>query len=144
MAIKRFVVHAKNYHAGKYRFYLEMKGYKVKKLDFTKPDESSHYNFFEYIRSTQDIVKVAHMLQYQEKGGGHQDPFWDKSAQLLLQAAIAYLGERASKNDQNLHNVLDFIELSGRSADEDDDEYMGDVLINNLEKVFPDSYAVKT
>ena len=44
-----------------YREYLEKRGYVVKKLDFTNPLDSAHYNFFRYIRNTQDIVKVAHM-----------------------------------------------------------------------------------
>ena len=47
----------------KYKPYLEKKGYVVKKLDFTDPEDSAHYNFFRYIRNTQDIVKIAHMLR---------------------------------------------------------------------------------
>lgn len=54
-------------------------------LDFTDPEHSEHYNFFRYIRNTQDIVKIAHMLIYQEKHGGHSDPFWDQASQLLVQ-----------------------------------------------------------
>ena len=51
----------------KYRDYLRNKGYCVKKLDFTDPENSEHYNFFRYIHSTQDIVKISHMMIYQEK-----------------------------------------------------------------------------
>ena len=46
----------------KYKSRLEKEGYEVKKLDFTEPDNSAHYNFFRYIRNTQDIVKISHML----------------------------------------------------------------------------------
>ena len=35
---------------GKYKSYLEERGYEVKKLDFTDPVHSIHYNFFSYIR----------------------------------------------------------------------------------------------
>ena len=46
----------------KYKGYLEECGYVVKKLDFTHPESSAHYNFFHYIKREQDIVKIAHML----------------------------------------------------------------------------------
>ena len=59
----------------KYKKRLEKEGYVVKKLDFTEPENSAHYNFFKYIRNTQDIVKISHMLIYQKKSGGHMDPF---------------------------------------------------------------------
>ena len=75
----------------KYRKYLEKQGYVVKKLDFTDLKHSAHYNFFRYINSTQDIVKIAHMLIYQREEGKHADPFWDEASQLLVQAGIAYL-----------------------------------------------------
>ena len=46
----------------KYRGYLESVGYVVKKLDFIRPDRSAHYNFFRYIHSEKDILKIAHMI----------------------------------------------------------------------------------
>lgn len=64
-----------------YKDYLKKQGYVVKKLDFTDPTHSSHYNLFKYIKSTQDIVKIAHMLIYQRKATGHLDPFWDEASQ---------------------------------------------------------------
>ena len=60
----------------KYRAYLESKGYVVKKLDFTDPMNSDGYNFFEYIKSNQDVVSIAHMLIYNGDQGNHVDPFW--------------------------------------------------------------------
>jgi len=59
----------------KYRNYLRNRGYVVKKLDFTNPKRSAHYNFFNYIRSNMDIVKLAHMLIYQRKNNSHADSF---------------------------------------------------------------------
>lgn len=43
-------------------------------------------------------MKIAHMMIYQEKNGGHADPFWDQAAQLLVQACIL----RFSVNDNAL------------------------------------------
>lgn len=101
----------------KYRDYLEKQGYIVKKLDFTDPQHSAHYNFFRYIRCTQDIVKIAHMLIYQRKGGGHADPFWDEASQLLLQSVIAYLVEKRPTKDQNFHSMMQLISCCESGGD---------------------------
>ncbi len=127
---------------GKYRRYLELKGYRVMKLDFTDPENSEHYNFFNYIRNTQDIIKVAHMMIYQDKATGKIDPFWDQAAQLLVQACIAYLKEKASEEEQNLELLMDLISLCEIS--EDIPENPLDTLFNELEEENEDSYAVKT
>ena len=58
----------------KYAKYLEQKGYVVKLLDFTDPDNSVHYNFFNYIRDSTDVIKIAHMLMQQDKNI-RTDPF---------------------------------------------------------------------
>ena len=95
----------------KYGQYLKDRGYDIKLLDFSNPAVSNHYNFFEYINSSQDILKIANMLIYQKKDGGHYDPFWDESGQLLLQALIAYLMEAEHPRDRTLHNLLELLTL---------------------------------
>ncbi|MCR5404161.1 MAG: type IV secretory system conjugative DNA transfer family protein [Butyrivibrio sp.] len=95
----------------KYKAYLEKEGYKVRKLDFTEPEHSSHYNFFSYINNTRDILKVAHMLIYQHEGGYRADPFWYEAGQLLLQAAMSYLIEECPKKEHNLHNLLKLVNM---------------------------------
>lgn len=126
----------------KYKRYLEMKGYIVKKLDFTNPSKSAKYNFFKYIRNTQDIVKIAHMLIYQRKEGGHHDPFWDEASQLLVQACIAYLREACSESEYNLHNLMLLIELAQDYKDLDETVSELDRLFILHEKENPYSYAV--
>lgn len=128
----------------KYKEYLEQKGYDVLKLDFTDPEYSDGYNFFEYINSTQDIITTAHMLIYDGKQGNHVDPFWDQAAQLLLQAIIAYLKEAHQPNEQNLHNVLKLVTLCSSNGDLDDRESMMDTLMKDFGRTHKDSYAVNT
>ncbi len=129
---------------GKYKGYLEQRGYRVLKLDFTDPEASEHYNFFRYIHNTQDIVKIAHMLIYQDKERGHYDPFWDQAAQLLVQACMAYLVETTTKEDQNLEILMKLV--SSCHIDENDPETktLLDYMFQDLEKDHPGSYAVKT
>jgi len=128
----------------KYKSYLEKQGYVVKKLDFTDPGNSAHYNFFRYIRNTQDIVKTAHMLVYQRKEGGHSDPFWDEASQLLVQAVIAYLREEWGAKEQNLHRLLQLIGLCQVEEDSSDIKTPLDRLMDELKEKNEDSYACST
>ena len=92
-----------------YREYLKKQGYRVRVLDFSDMRHSCHYNFFNYIRSSQDIVKVAHMLVNLREYSGRQDPFWDDATQLLFQSVIAYLMEAEEPKNRNLDHMLKLI-----------------------------------
>lgn len=127
----------------KYKVYLEKEGYLVRKLDFTEPNNSAHYNIFNYIKDTQDIVKIAHMLISQRNGAINIDPFWNEASQLLIQAIISYIREMCKPNGQNLHRLLYLISLC--QIDEDSESYtMLDRLMNELGEKNPDSYAYQT
>ena len=127
-----------------YRSYLEKQGYIVKKLDFTEPENSAHYNFFSYIKNTQDIVKIAHMLVYQRKEGGHKDPFWDKASQLLVQALIAYLREECEPWEQNLYSLMKLINLCQIEGDMDNKKSLLDDMMQELGEKNQSSYAFNT
>ena len=126
-----------------YGNYLRKKGYTVKKLDFTNPEHSAHYNPFKYIRSTQDIIKVAHMLIYQREGTGHKDPFWDEASQLLVQALIGYIREKCKGDQQTLHNILKLADLCQIEEDNANSKTTLDYMFEALGNENPDSYALK-
>lgn len=126
----------------KYKGYLKAQGYVVKKLDFTDPENSAHYNFFRYIKSTQDIVKAAHMLIYQRKDTMHVEPFWDEASQLLVQAVMAYLIERWGPEEQNLHRVLQLVNLYQGTGEMEERKTPLDNMMEELGKENPDSYAL--
>ncbi|MBP5330842.1 MAG: type IV secretory system conjugative DNA transfer family protein [Lachnospiraceae bacterium] len=128
----------------KYGKYLKAKGYKVRKLDFTDPVHSAHYNPFMYIRSCQDIVKVAHVLATHKEGTRTLDPFWDEAAQLLIQSLIAYLRETCPTNMRNLHSMFKLLELIRIDENNSTAANKMDVLIDQLRESKPDSYAVAT
>ena len=127
----------------KYGQYLKDRGYDIKLLDFSNPAVSNHYNFFEYINSSQDILKIANMLIYQKKDGGHYDPFWDESGQLLLQALIAYLMEAEHPRDRTLHNLLELLTLCQVGEDSVDRKNALDMMFAALKRKNQNSYAVK-
>lgn len=124
--------------------YLEGQGYVVKKLDFTDPKNSEHYNFFNYIRGVQDINKIAHMIVYSSGQNGYRaDPFWDEAAEILLQSLIAYLYEGYGKNERNLENVQRLIELCQIDENDSSSKTPLDVLMEDLEDIGKESYALK-
>ena len=125
----------------KYKSYLEDKGYVVKKLDFTNPTDSAHYNFFQYIHNTQDIVKAAHMLIYQRKDYNPREPIWDEASQILVQFAIAYLRETLNYEQQNLHGVFELIGLCQVIGDMENNKTPLDSLMETYGRRNPHSYA---
>lgn len=101
--------------------YLRGKGYDVKKLNFIDPSDcfGCSYNFFEYIRSDQDILKIAHMIttsSYDRIDNRAVDPFWDDAAELLLTAVIGHLYHHCPKEEQNLKNIITLINEANPSA----------------------------
>lgn len=127
----------------KYGPYLKNQGYEVKKLDFTDPENSAHYNFFKYIRKTQDINKISHMIIYSKGQDGYKpDPFWDEASELLLQALIAYLYEGFRSSEQNLRSVQKLIDACNIDENDSGSATILDKLMEAHEKEYEDSYAV--
>ncbi len=123
--------------------FLKSQGYEVCKLDFTDPSESFHYNFFNYIRTTQDINKLAHLIANNDKIGSVQDPFWDRAAELLTGALISYIRETCNKREQTLASLLKLTELILIDENDACARSPMDILIDDLETADGNSYAVK-
>ena len=127
---------------GKYKSYLEDRGYEVKKLDFTDPKHSIHYNFFSYIRDETDIMKLASILIDDIKGV-QNDAFWTDSSRLMLQAVIGYIMECLFEEDRNLKELLDLISYFEIDENRSGMETMGDRMFQQLASENSDSYAVR-
>ena len=74
--------------ADKYGPYLESLGYKVIRMDFIPPKKSFRYNPITRCRTTQDIMRLAHMLVYESRGNTgatsrSYDPFWEEVRHML-------------------------------------------------------------
>ncbi|MCR4908861.1 MAG: type IV secretory system conjugative DNA transfer family protein [Lachnospiraceae bacterium] len=94
----------------KYGKYLKQKGYKVKCLDFTRPETGSGWNFFDYIHNEQDAVKAAHMIVYsgpRVSGSSREDPFWNAAAENLLSGLIDYLNRFFGDEGHTIRSILD-------------------------------------
>lgn len=128
----------------KYARYLGRKGYEIKVVDFIHPETSDEYNFFRYIRSTKDIIKISHMLMLCGGEGGHstKEPFWDDAAEILLSALIAYLWEGRPVKEQNLHHVLKMLAACDINECDANESTALDRLFQEVSKKRPKSFAV--
>ncbi len=130
---------------GKYKNYLREKGYVVKKLDFIRPKESAHYNFFRYIHNTQDIVKISHMLIHSDDSNRKsRDPLWDELAQLLLQSIISLILEEKFYLVENFRDIVTILSGFNTMDDLSKSKVVMDYLIDSLRRKNSDSYAVNT
>jgi type IV secretion system protein VirD4 len=110
--------------------YLKKKGYEIKVLNFTNPQNSSGYNPLIRANSSSDIQKVASMLIQNTLGGSGKDPFWNLQAISLLSMLIAVLKKQAPEF-QNLFNVRQLLSQLGGSPESIDSlfsKYADDIL----------------
>ena len=126
-------------------YLLEKKGYEVKILDLINMEKSHCYNPFVYIKTDNDVQKLATNLfkSTTPKGSTTNDPFWDTAASMLLLALIFYLKYEAPPEEQNFVMVMEL--LRAGDVKEDDDDYVSplDMLFNRLETRNPEHIALK-
>lgn len=91
----------------KYGDYLEKRGYTVKVLDLIHPEKSVCYNPFHYIKSTKDIIKIAHMFMdcSMQQEYVRVDPFWEESDEMFLSSLIGYLYLHRPKHEQTIKSI---------------------------------------
>ena len=128
----------------KFRNYLRKEGYEVLRVDFTNPEASEGYNFFRYIRSDIDILKIAHMLIYDKPGvGNHSDPFWDEMAELLLGALIGYLHYYRPESEQNIESIGTLLRACKINENKVDEENAIDLIMKEVARKDPNSFVAK-
>ena len=126
-------------------YMLEKEGYVIKVIDLIDMSKSHGYNPFHYIQSDKDILKLITNLirNTTPKGSQSMDPFWEKSETALLEALMLYLYHYAPEDEQNFTMVMEM--LTYAEVKEDDEEYESplDELFHHLERLDPDSLALK-
>lgn len=96
-----------------YKKFFEDNGYKVYVYDFTNTKKSNGYNPYAFIEDNEDIVAIDHMIIRSDKVNKvtREDPFWDESDQILMDAATSILLEDddipvEEKNIKKLTEIL--------------------------------------
>ncbi|MBQ8922695.1 MAG: type IV secretory system conjugative DNA transfer family protein [Oscillospiraceae bacterium] len=95
----------------KYGDYMERNGYKVIHLDFIHPEKSDRYNPLNYVRTTDDAMKLASQIVSLGYGGktASNDPFWEKASELLVSSMIGYFMEGGKDIDRSIHGIADLL-----------------------------------
>jgi len=123
---------------------LKTKGYEVRVLDLINMELSHCYNPFEYITSDKDIpILVTNFFKNTTpKGTQTNDPFWDNSAMMLLEALMFLLWYEAPKEEQNFEMVMELIDAM--EVSEEDENFVSplDVLFQRIEAANPSNIAV--
>lgn len=124
---------------------LKAKGYDIKVIDLIDMDKSHCYNPFVYLKTDNDVQKLATNIfkNTTPKGSQSQDPFWDQAAMMLLLALMFYLHYEAPEDEQNFPMVMEMIRAG--EVKEDNDYYQSplDELFDKLERRDPEHIAVK-
>lgn len=125
-----------------YASYLRRKNYQIIHIDFTHPERGECYNPLEFLKSTQDILKISAVLVNEKISvGTRADPFWDAMSIIMISALIAYMLETDYK-PFNFSGILKLI----REGERDDCESKVSLLserFDELKNQNPDSWACR-
>ena len=124
---------------------LKSKDYDIKVIDLINMEKSHCYNPFVYLKTDNDVQKLATNLfkNTTPKGSTSQDPFWDQAAMMLLLALMFYLHYEAPEDEQNFPMVMEMIRAG--EVKEDDEAFQSplDILFRKLEMKNPEHIALK-
>lgn len=147
-----FISESKGTLLNKYRTELEARGFNVIALDFQYPEKRVHYNPFSFIKTTQDIIRIANALVFDPKAAGkNTDPFWDSSNVQLVSSLIGLMLETGYKpcNFKGLLQLLREGERYTRTTVKNGVRYTDEKAsklrdrFEELHEVNPDSWAYK-
>lgn len=112
-------------------------GYVVKCINLLEMKKSDCYNPFNYIRDESDIVKLVTniMTNTTPKNSAPNDPFWDKSEGMFLQAIFYYVWMEMPLAKRNMGTVMEL--LSEAEVTEKDTPSELDVRMATLETRSP-------
>lgn len=124
---------------------LKNNGYKIKVLNLIDFSQSMRYNPFKYIKKESDILSLINCIMEntsdKNKTGG--DEFWSKAESLYYQALVSYIWEEALEEEQNINTLLEMLNASEVSEENENFKNEIDILFENLKNKNPESYAVR-
>lgn len=126
---------------GKYKDYLEEHGYKVICIDFKNPEKSCKYNPLAYMKTSQDIMAISHIIIGKDERDN--DPIWRDMAQIQMEACLGLLLEVAPEKDRTLENFIDLMDGTQVNGEPERTKSETDIVFDKLRKLEPNCYAVK-
>lgn len=90
--------------------WLAQEGYVILRLDFSMPGRSEGFNPLARCKSISDIQKMVHLVIRNTIASSKGDPFWDRSAEMLITLFARYLVFYAEPEYRTMGNVLRLVE----------------------------------
>jgi len=126
----------------KYKKYLERKGYDVCLLDFIDTYKSTvKYNIFKYIRTEQDMIRMARDLCVLNGAIMSTDRFWEDSATILMTAIIALIIESAPSDEHNLGTIFECLQAASISEPDCGNKSALDLTFEKHMKDYPNNFS---
>lgn len=124
---------------------LEDNGYEVLAFNLTDVYRSNRYNPFHYIKEEKDVfILVNTLIKNTTPPDNHgNDPFWENSEKLLLNALILYLWHRYPEEQQTFNNVMKLVNMAKVDENNPDAKSPLDELFEDLAKDDPHNLAVQ-
>ncbi|MBC1890063.1 type IV secretory system conjugative DNA transfer family protein [Listeria booriae] len=120
-------------------------GYRIKVFDLINRKNCDQYNPFCYMKDEDDILDVVSNFIRNTNGSvtNTGDPFWEKSEKAFYSALFHYLllvGAPEERTFSMVGNLVRSARIEG-----DDDQFVSalDLLFQDLEEAYPESFAVK-
>lgn len=119
---------------------LKENGYNVKIFNIADPENSEHYNFFDYLENEEnmdlfirDVSRSLTECQLNtEDLENDSNQYFIKAAILVFCACIHYLKDYGKDRDKNMKGLYDLIMLAGQT--DENGERSFDKLFNNISK----------
>lgn len=117
---------------------MERKGYKIQRISFADPRESTiRYNPFNFIQTQEDIIAFSNILVEHTHT---VDTFWVDCARILNNALSSYLLEVRPEHQRSLHSIYKLLRVC--TAYEDDNRPSKiDLIFRELKEKLPTSWA---
>ncbi len=98
---------------------LKNAGYDVININFTSPQNSAHYNPLCFVKTTQDIIKIADIIVNEKASqNSRADPYWDSMTTILLSSIIGYM-VYTKYEPFNFSGILNLVREGARGDDDD-------------------------
>ena len=78
-------------------------------LNFKTPIKSNHFNILEYLKSEDDIKKLANMIMECSDQKSSKDPYWAQAAELYIGGVLALVNHYFPESEQNMKVVANII-----------------------------------
>lgn len=127
--------------------FLLHEGYDIKVLNLKEGERrcGNMYNPFVYLRSDADCVQLVTLLfrATTPKGASSNDPFWERSEEMLVTALVLLVYHEGGPQDQNFTTIMYLLRNAQASEEKEEQKNPVDALFEDIAKENPESTAVQ-